>query len=136
VCGGWGLIFSLLGWTAVAFLLGSLSLYWGISALRMSPQDRATARASAASALADATQTPRPAPPAPGPDAQRSFLTAAWTGIVVSAVTLAIVATTYAFQFAYRDYYTCKSDALTSPASQACQTLLPEPFRNLPVFQG
>jgi hypothetical protein len=136
VCGGWGLIFSLLGWTAVALLLGSLSLYWGISALRMSPEERATARASAASALADATQTPRPAPPAPGPDAQRSFLTSAWTGIVTSAVTLAIVAATYAFQLAYRDYYTCKADALTSPSSQACQTLLPSPLRDLPAFRN
>lgn len=134
VCGGWGLIFALLGWTGVGLLLGALALYWGISALRMSPEDRASARASAASALADVTQTPRPAPPAPGPDAQRSFLTAAWTGIVTSAVTLALVAATYAFQFAYRDYYDCKADALTMPASQACERLLPEPFRDLPAF--
>jgi hypothetical protein len=134
VCGGWGLIFGLLGWTAVALLLGALALYWGISALRMSPEDRAKARAAAASALADAAQSARPAPPAPGPDAQRSFLTAAWTGIVVSAVALAIVAATYAFQLAYRDYYTCRSDALTSPAAHACQKLLPSPLRNLPAF--
>ncbi|HEY5833480.1 hypothetical protein [Streptomyces sp.] len=135
VCGGWGLIFALLGWTGVGLLLGALALYWGISALRMSPEARASARASAASALADATQTPRPAPPAPGPDAQRSFLTAAWTGIITSAITLALVAATYSFQFAYRDYYSCKADALTTPASQACERLLPEPFRDLPAFQ-
>jgi hypothetical protein len=134
VCGGWGLIFVLLGWTAIGFLLGALALYWGISALRMSPEDRAQARASAASALAAASQTPRPAPPPPGPDAQRSFMTAAWTGIVTSAITLALVATTYAFQFAYRDYYSCKADALTHPASQACERLLPTPFRHLPAF--
>jgi hypothetical protein len=115
-------------------MLGALALYWGISALRMSPEDRARARASAASALADATQTARPAPPAPGPDAQRSFLTAAWTGIVTSALTLALVATAYAFQLAYRDYYTCKADALTTPASQSCEKLLPSPFRHLPAF--
>ncbi len=136
VCGGWGLIFALFGWTAIGLLLGALALYWGISALRMSPEDRESARASAASALADATQTPRPAPPAPSPDAQRSFLTAAWTGIVTSAVTLAIVAATYGFQLAYRDYYTCKSDALTSPASHACTKLLPGPFRDLPAFKN
>ncbi|WP_225847816.1 hypothetical protein [Streptomyces sp. HPF1205] len=134
VCGGWGLIFVLFGWIAVGFLLGALALYWGVSALRMSPEDRARARASAASALADATQTPRPAPPAPGPDAQRSFLTAAWTGIIASAITLALVATAYAFQLAYRDYYTCKSDALTTPASQSCEKLLPAPFRHLSAF--
>ncbi|SEO18315.1 hypothetical protein [Actinacidiphila rubida] len=135
VCGGWGLIFALLGWTAIGLLLGALALYWGISALRMSPEDRASARSAAASALADATQSPRPAPPAPGPDAQRSFLTAAWTGVVTSAVALAIVAATYGFQFAYRDYYTCKSDALTQPAAHACTKLLPTPLRDLPAFR-
>jgi hypothetical protein len=135
VCGGWGLIFALFGWTAVALLLGSLALYWGVSALRMTPEQRASARASAASALADATRSARPAPPTPGPDSQRSFLTAAWTGIVTSAITLALVAATYGFQFAYRDYYACKSDALTTPASQACAKLLPAPFRDLPAFR-
>ena len=135
ICGGWGLIFSLLGWTAVALLLGALALYWGVSALRMSPEDRATARAQAASALADATQTARPAPPAPGPEAQRSFLTAAWTGIITSAVALAIVGSTYGFQLAYRDYYDCKADALTAPAAHTCQKLLPSPLRNLPALK-
>ncbi|SFE81405.1 hypothetical protein SAMN05216251_105290 [Actinacidiphila alni] len=132
VCGGWGLIFALLGWTPVGLLLGALALYWGISALRMSPEDRAKARAEAASALADATQTPRPAPPAPGPDAQRSFVTSAWSGIITSAVTLALVATTYSLQFAYSDYFTCKNDALTSPAAKSCQDLLPSPLRDFP----
>jgi hypothetical protein len=135
VCGGWGLIFAVLGWVEVGLLLGALALYWGISALRMSPEDRAEARATAASALADATQTPRPKPPPPGPDAQRSFMTAAWTGIVTSAVTIAIVASTFALHLAYRDYYTCKSDALTNPASQACQKLLPEPLRSVPAMR-
>jgi hypothetical protein len=132
VCGGWGLIFALLGWTPIGLLLGALALYWGISALRMSPEDRAKARAEAASALADATQTPRPAPPAPGPDAQRSFVTSAWSGIITSAVALALVATTYSLQFAYNDYFTCKNDALTSPAAKSCQDLLPGPLRNFP----
>ncbi|WUH91383.1 hypothetical protein OG900_15575 [Streptomyces sp. NBC_00433] len=136
VCGGWGLIFAVLGWVEVGLLLGALALYWGISALRMSPEDRAEARATAASALADATQTPRPKPPAPGPDAQRSFMTAAWTGIVTSAVTIAIVAASFALHLAYRDYYTCKQDALTTPASQACQKLLPEPLRSVPALRG
>lgn len=134
-CGIWGLIAAVVGWIPVGLLLGALALYWGISALRMSPEDRAKARAQAASALADATQSPRPAPPAPGPDAQRSFMTAAWTGIVTSAVTLAIVASTYALHLAYRDYYTCKKDALTTPAAQACQKLLPEPLRDVPAMR-
>jgi hypothetical protein len=136
VCGGWGLIFSVLGWVEVGLLLGALALYWGISALRMSPEDRAEARATAASALADATQTPRPTPPAPGPDAQRSFKTAAWSGIVTSAVTIAIVASSFALHLAYHDYYTCKKDALTTPSSQACQKLLPEPLRSVPALRG
>ncbi|WP_327289136.1 hypothetical protein [Streptomyces sp. NBC_01198] len=135
VCGGWGLIFAVLGWVQVGLLLGALALYWGISALRMSPEDRAEARATAASALADATQTPRPTPPAPGPDAQRSFKTAAWTGIITSAVTIAIVASSFALHLAYRDYYTCKQDALTTPASQSCQKLLPEPLRSVPALR-
>lgn len=100
----------------------------------MPAEERAKARAATASALANAAQSPRPAPPAPGPDAQRSFLTAAWTGIVVSSLTLVIVAGTYAFQLAYRDYYTCRSDALTSPAAHACHKLLPGPFQDLPAF--
>jgi hypothetical protein len=136
VCGGWGLIFAILGWVEVGLLLGALALYWGISALRMSPEDREQARTTAASALADATQTPRPTPPAPGPDAQRTFFTAAWTGIVTSAVTLAIVASTFALHLAYRDYYTCKKDALTAPASQSCQKLLPTPLRSVPALRG
>ncbi|WP_262413632.1 hypothetical protein [Actinacidiphila acidipaludis] len=135
VCGGWGMIFALLGWTAIGLLLGALALYWGISALRMSPEDRAEARAAAAAALAASSQTPRPTPPPPGPDAQRSFLTAAWTGVVTSAVALAIVGATYGFQLAYRDYYTCKADALTQPAAHACTKLLPSPVRDLPAFR-
>jgi hypothetical protein len=136
ICGMWGLLFWILGWSNVSMLLGALALYWGVSALRMSPETRAKARAEAASALADATQTPRPAPPAPGPDAQRSFLTAAWTGIVTSAVTLALVAATFALQVAYRDYYTCKKDALTHPASQTCDRLLPSPLRHVPSLRS
>jgi hypothetical protein len=134
MCGVWALFSGIVGWTPLAFLLGALALYWGISALRMPPEARAKARAQAASALADATQTDRPAPPAPGPEAQRSFTTAAWTGIVTSAIALAMVATTYSFQLAYRDYYDCKSDALTSAASHSCQKLLPSPLRNLRPF--
>ncbi|WP_202451688.1 hypothetical protein [Streptomyces sp. SID4948] len=133
--GFWGLIAGFAGWTTLALLLGALALYWGISSLRMSPEDRAKARAAAASALADAAQSARPAPPAPGPDAQRSFLTSAWTGIVASSITLVIVAATFGFQLAYRDYYTCRSDALTSPAAHACQKLLPGPFRSMPTFR-
>ncbi|WP_078901504.1 hypothetical protein [Actinacidiphila yeochonensis] len=141
MCGVWGLFSGIVGWTPLALLLGALSLYWGISALRMSPEERAKARAQAASALAGAsqaqgqTQTPRPAPPAPGPEAQRSFTTAAWTGIVTSVIALAMVGTTYGFQLAYRDYYDCKADALTSAASQSCQKLLPSPLRDLKPFR-
>lgn len=133
--GSCGLLFALLGWTPVGLLLGALALYWGISALRMPSEERAQARAAAASALADATQSPRPAPPAPGPDAQRSFVTAAWTGIVASGLALVIVAGTYAFHLAYRDYYTCRQDALTTPAAHACQKLLPKPLRDLPSMR-
>ena len=136
ICGMWGLLFWILGWSNVSLLLGALALYWGISALRMSPETRAEARATAASALADATQTARPAPPAPGPDAQRSFLTAAWTGIITSAVTLALVAATFALQIAYRDYYTCKKDALTTPTSQTCDHLLPAALRHVPSLRS
>ncbi|MFI0721461.1 hypothetical protein [Streptomyces sp. NPDC021224] len=133
--GSCGLLFALLGWTPVGLLLGALALYWGISALRMPDEERAQARAAAASALADATQSARPAPPAPGPDAQRSFVTAAWTGIVASGLALVIVAGTYAFHLAYRDYYTCRQDALTTPAAHACQKLLPKPLRDLPSMR-
>lgn len=132
VCGGWGLIFSLFRWTEIALLLGSLALYWGISALRMKPEDRAAARAEAAAALAESgAGTPRPAPSAPA--SNRSFAAAAWSGIITSAVTLAIVAASFTFQFVYEDYVTCKRDALTTPSSEACVDLLPKPLR---TFMG
>ncbi|MCZ4120671.1 hypothetical protein [Streptomyces sp. H39-S7] len=130
VCGGWGLIFSLFRWTEIALLLGALALYWGISALRMKPEDRAAARAEAAAALAESGAN-RPAPSAPA--SRRSFAAAAWSGIITSAVTLAIVAATFAFQFVYDDYVTCKRDALTTPSSEACIDLLPKPLR---TFMG
>lgn len=129
VCGGWGLIFAILGWTEIGLLLGALALYWGISALRMKPEDRAAARAEAAAALAE-SGTPRPTPPA-NPASQRSFAAAAWSGIITSGVALAIVAASFTFQFVYNDYYQCKRDALTTPASQSCQDLLPKPLRTI-----
>src|SRR5439155_21717523 len=55
VLGGmWGLFFALLGWTSFSLLLGALGVYWGISALRMKPEQRAAARAAAAAALSRA----------------------------------------------------------------------------------
>ncbi|MDJ0340553.1 hypothetical protein QMK19_11080 [Streptomyces sp. H10-C2] len=137
VCGGWGLIFAILGWTEIALLLGALALYWGISALRMKPEDRAAARAEAVAALAEsgADTGPRPTPTA-GPASQRSFAAAAWSGIITSGVALAIVATSFTFQFVYEDYYTCKRDALTTPAGDACRDLLPKPLRPILDTRG
>jgi hypothetical protein len=134
--GMWGLFCSvLLGWTSVALLLGALALYWGISSLRMTPEQRAKARAAAAAALTAGGQTPPPAANRT-PEDDKPQRTAAVSGIVTGSIALALVAATFTAQFVYHDYYACTRDALTAASRQGCADLLPAPLRSVLDQQG
>ncbi|MGV9243212.1 hypothetical protein [Streptomyces sp. NPDC003710] len=108
--GMWAFFFALFSWPYVALLLGALSLYWGVSALRAKP------RAS------------RPTSPAPAP---RPQTTAAVSGLVTASLALAMVAATFTSQLVYRDYYTCLNDSLTAAAKHSCNDLLPKNLRGV-----
>lgn len=114
LCGMWAFFFALFAWPYVALLLGSLAVYWAVSALR---------------AKAPAPDPSRPAAPEPSGRPQR---TAAISGLVTSTIALAIVAITFTAQFVYRDYYTCVDDSLTTVSAKSCKDLLPEgPLREV-----
>jgi beta-lactamase regulating signal transducer with metallopeptidase domain len=61
--------------------------------------------------------------------AAKSQATAAIGGLVTAVLALAVVASTFAFQMAYKDYFTCQQDALTRTSAEQCQELLPENLR-------
>ncbi|MGA4840091.1 hypothetical protein [Streptomyces sp. G45] len=105
--GMWGFFFALFGWRYVALLLGALGLYWGISALRGKPRGDA-----------------------PGSGA-RPQTTAAISGLVTASLALVMVLATFGAQLVYRDYYTCRDDALTNESKQSCEDLLPSQLRPL-----
>lgn len=127
--GMWGLFFALFDITSVALLLGALSLYWGTDALRRKSRDGATAQRSGASSprpagdTADARGNGRV--PQRGP---------AVMGLVTGGLAVAIVAVTFATQLVYQDYFHCVDDALTGPARENCERLLPEQVR--PLLEG
>ncbi|WP_210594404.1 hypothetical protein [Streptomyces sp. GESEQ-35] len=110
--GMWAFFFALFSWPYVALLLGALSLYWGISALRAKPR------------------TPDPDTAAPTTNA-RPQTTAAVTGLVTASLAIALVAATFTAQLVYSDYYTCVSDSLTNESKQSCSQLLPEELRGV-----
>ncbi|MFI2430447.1 hypothetical protein [Streptomyces sp. NPDC018693] len=115
--GMWAFFFALFSWTYLALLLGALALYWGISALRAKPR------------------TPDPdAPAAPGKG--RPQTTAAISGLVTASLALTVVAAGFTAQLVYRDYYTCKQDALTNEARQQCSDHLPEQLRGILDDEG
>ncbi|MEV0177910.1 hypothetical protein AB0I54_01190 [Streptomyces sp. NPDC050625] len=110
--GMWAFFFALFSWPYVALLLGSLAIYWGVSALRAKPR------------------TPDPDTPA-AQQTGRPQTTAAVSGLVTASLALALVAATFTAQLVYRDYYTCVNDALTNQAKQSCSQLLPHELRGL-----
>ncbi|MFJ3665483.1 hypothetical protein ACIPSE_03405 [Streptomyces sp. NPDC090106] len=116
--GMWAFFFALFSWPYVALLLGALSLYWGISALRAK------------------SRTPNPDAPAAEPSGSRPQTTAAISGLVTASLAIALVAATFAAQLVYRDYYTCTSDALTNEAKQACTDHLPKELRGVLGTEG
>jgi hypothetical protein len=113
LCGMWAFFFALFSWPYVALLLGALSLYWGISALRAKPR------------------TDAPDAPAPGAAGSRPQTTAAVSGVVTASLALLLVAASFTAQLVYRDYYTCTEDALTHQARQSCADLLPKELRGV-----
>jgi hypothetical protein len=149
--GVWALFFSLFSLPEVALLLGALSVYWGISALRSGksspkagssgkrPQagTRATAEdvagtdrktAAGGEAQQPATQIPVTVSPA---QAAKSRTTAAVSGLITAVLALAVVAATFTFQQVYSEYFTCTEDALTQSSREDCKKLLPTELRPL-----
>ncbi|MEV4501458.1 hypothetical protein [Streptomyces klenkii] len=119
LAGMWGFFFALFSIPYVALLLGALSVYWGVSALRAKPRPQRT-------------DVDIPAgPPTPAPGAFKPQTTAAVSGLVTGGLALAIVAATFAFRVVYSDYYTCVDDALTQSSQQACERHLPKQLRPL-----
>ncbi len=117
LCGMWAFFFALFSWPYVSLLLGALALYWGVSSLRTKPR--------------------RPDPNEAAPVAEgRPQTTAAVSGLVTASLALALVATGFAAQFVYRDYYTCVNDALTSQAKQSCDQHLPRELRGVLGMDG
>ncbi|MGW8380693.1 hypothetical protein [Streptomyces sp. ODS28] len=150
--GIWGLFFALFSLPPVALLLGALSLYWGISALRGTSATRrgerpagqghgkATAEDIAGSARApeergaplggaQGGQGQQPQVSVTPAQAAKSQASAAIGGLVTAMLTLAVVAGTFAFQMAYKDYFTCQQDALTQSSRQSCDKMLPDNLR-------
>nr|WP_190139477.1 hypothetical protein [Streptomyces longispororuber] len=114
--GMWAFFFALFGWQYVALLLGALGAYWGVSALRAKPRRPDPSAPDAAQA------------PAGG---SRPQTTAAISGLVTASLALVMVLATFGAQLVYRDYYTCRDDALTNQSREACEDLLPKQLRPL-----
>ncbi|MFI2355616.1 hypothetical protein ACH5AG_13145 [Streptomyces anulatus] len=146
VLGGmWAFFFALFDLSELALLLGALSTYWAISALRTplksaSATDRpagdgtdaagATTGTGTGATAADVSGAPpaAPTPAAPQSISSRQQTTAAVSGLVTGLLALLIVATTFTVQLVYRDYYTCVNDALTKTGQLACNDQLPKPL--------
>lgn len=124
LAGMWGFFFGIFGIPSVGLLLGSLALYWGITALRGRPAPTADAAAAAAAATA-------PAPAGSGGlsalgEAARPQRAAAVSGLVTASLAILLAMTSYGLQLAYKDFYVCRDDALTQSAELQCNTLLPD----------
>ncbi|MEU3630497.1 hypothetical protein [Streptomyces fradiae] len=109
LAGMWGFFFAVFDFPELGLLLGALALYWGVSSLRERNRDRGEAAQPAV----------------------KSQTTAAVSGLITGSLALVIVATVFAFQLAYRDFYTCVDDALTKDGQVACNQELPSPLRDL-----
>ncbi|MER5888413.1 hypothetical protein ABT160_31715 [Streptomyces sp. NPDC001941] len=116
LAGMWAFFFSIFNFPEIALLLGALGVYWAISALRAKAQPPQGEAAG------------RPAP-APVPAVGRPQRTAAVSGLVTAGLALVIVAATFTIEMAYKDFYTCRDDALTQSGALACNDKLPKPLR-------
>ncbi|MFW6694637.1 hypothetical protein [Streptomyces sp. MAR4 CNX-425] len=127
LAGMWGFFFALFNWWPLALLLGALALYWGIDALRgkSGGQDNAAANNARNNGGTDAFGQPVQRQG----KGTRQHTTTAITGIVAAGITLSIVLAGFAVQIAYRDYFSCRSDALTETSKDKCSDELPKPLR-------
>lgn len=128
LAGMWGFFFALFNWWPLALLLGALALYWGIDALRgkaRTPGGAAGGGQRGNGGGTDAFGQPVQRPAKGG----RPHTTAAIIGIVAAGITLAIVFIGFSVQIAYRDYFNCRSDALTEASKEHCSNELPKPLR-------
>ncbi|GAA2683140.1 hypothetical protein GCM10010400_53710 [Streptomyces aculeolatus] len=137
LAGMWGFFFALFNWWPLALLLGALALYWGIEALR--GKSRAPGGAAAGNGRGNAPGNGagggNGGTDAFGQPVQRQakggrpHMTAAIIGIVTAGITLSIVLIGFSVQIAYRDYFNCRSDALTEASKEHCSNELPKPLR-------
>ncbi|MFC5799614.1 hypothetical protein [Streptomyces formicae] len=125
LAGMWAFFFAVFDLTEIALLLGALALYWGGSSLRAKSRPAAGRTGTGTGTGASAA-----APPAQ-PVGGKPQITAAVSGLVMATLALAIVAMTFTLQIVYRDFYTCREDALTKTGQIACNDLLPDPLRKL-----
>lgn len=80
---------------------------------------------------------PQPVPPSPYAAVQhKPQFTAALCGTIAAALALMIVAASFSFRLAYKDYYDCTGDALTQRARQTCSDMLPKPLRHVIADQN
>ncbi|MFD0145779.1 MULTISPECIES: hypothetical protein [unclassified Streptomyces] len=142
LAGMWAFFFAIFDIPELALLLGALGIYWSVSALRSKPRAQAQGQAQG-QGQAPGAPGPSPVQPQPlsasGPQpsaqpgtsriAARAQRTAAVSGLVAAALSLLIVAGGFTMQMVYRDFYTCRDDALTKSGQLACNDLLPEPLR-------
>ncbi|MFD3550312.1 hypothetical protein ACFWUW_32810 [Streptomyces sp. NPDC058655] len=127
LAGMWGFFFGIFGIPSVGLLLGALALYWGITALRGKPV--AAAAGGAERPAGSAATTPAAAPQgglAALGDAARPQRTAAVSGLVAASLAILLAMSSYALQLAYKDFYVCRDDALTSAGELECNDLLPD----------
>jgi hypothetical protein len=139
--GIWGLFFALFGMGEIGLLLGALSVYWGISALRGPSGVRSTPTATATAAdVAGTDRGGRPDQPGGGgasggarpagmemtvtpAQAAKARRAAAVSGLVAGILTLVGVAGDFTQRMVYEEYYTCRQDALTQSAREQCEDL-------------
>ncbi|MFJ9621414.1 hypothetical protein [Streptomyces sp. NPDC101181] len=130
--GMWAVFFALFDFPEIALLLGSLAVYWAISALRTPPKNAAAGGAAAGGAAAGGAGTAPAVAQGAGAAANRKQqTTAAISGLVTASLALLIVVTTFTVQLVYRDYYTCVNDALTKTGALSCNDQLPKPLEPL-----
>ncbi|WP_411120817.1 hypothetical protein [Streptomyces sp. x-19] len=132
LAGMWAFFFVLFSLPEVALLLGALSLYWGISALRGKATPKKDTTAAPEGRAATGATPPPPGRPggAAGPGT-RPQTTAAIAGVVTASLALMMVAATFTVQIVYRSYFSCVNDALTQAAGKSCEKLLPPQLRPL-----
>ncbi|WP_436737169.1 hypothetical protein [Streptomyces sp. BBFR102] len=126
--GMWSFFFALFNWPSVALLLGALSVYWGVTSLKMRGRPAEDAGGEAREERGPGGNAPAPAPTESG---TRQQTTAAVSGLVTAGLGLALVAAMFGARIVYSDYYSCMDDALTNATRDTCEKHLPKDLRPL-----